>query len=185
MCARMQTHFVNEMVSFESMQQKLKNVISSGKVSTCRNVITQSSVVWDRILMVESYIRSGYITYAIFISFWSLPSYSHCCLLTQVSDQDLEVLYVEANTFMLASHLFWALWALIQVSLLRAMCFNIKKQEYLTFIFCCLQAKMSPIDFDYLGYFFLRYNEYKKQKEMCVSLAQSYLSRSGRGGHCC
>ncbi|KAL9443398.1 hypothetical protein AB3S75_016704 [Citrus x aurantiifolia] len=78
----------------------------------------------------------------------------------EVSDQDLEVLYVEANTFMLASHLFWALWALIQ-------------------------AKMSPIDFDYLGYFFLRYNEYKKQKEMCVSLAQSYLSRSGRGGHCC
>ncbi|ESR64201.1 hypothetical protein CICLE_v10008632mg [Citrus x clementina] len=56
----------------------------------------------------------------------------------EVSDQDLEVLYVEANTFMLASHLFWALWALIQVSLLRAMCFNIKKQEYLTFIFCCL-----------------------------------------------
>ncbi|KAL9440449.1 hypothetical protein AB3S75_019166 [Citrus x aurantiifolia] len=78
----------------------------------------------------------------------------------EVSDQDLEVLYVEANTFMLASHLFWALWALIQ-------------------------AKMSPIDFDYLGYFFLRYNEYKKQKEMCVSLAQSYLSRSGSGGHCC
>ncbi|GAY50595.1 hypothetical protein CUMW_127900 [Citrus unshiu] len=104
--------------------------------------------------------QGSYITYAIFISSWSLPSYSHCCLLTQVSDQDLEVLYVEANTFMLASHLFWALWALIQ-------------------------AKMSPIDFDYLGYFFLRYNEYKKQKEMCVSLAQSYLSRSGRGGHCC
>lgn len=82
--------------------------------------------------------QGSYITYAMFISSWSLPSYSHCCLLTQVSDQDLEVLYVEANTFMLASHLFWALWALIQVSLLRAMCFNIKKQEYLTFIFCCL-----------------------------------------------
>lgn len=74
----------------------------------------------------------------------------------EVSDQDLEALYVETNTFMLASHLFWALWALIQ-------------------------AKMSPIDFDYLGYFFLRYNEYKKQKEMCVSLAQSYLSKSGSG----
>ncbi|TXG61294.1 hypothetical protein EZV62_012657 [Acer yangbiense] len=72
----------------------------------------------------------------------------------EVSDKDLEALYVEANTFMLASHIFWALWALIQ-------------------------AKMSPIDFDYPGYFFLRYNEYKKQKEMYISLAQSYLSKSG------
>ncbi|XP_031250822.1 probable ethanolamine kinase [Pistacia vera] len=71
----------------------------------------------------------------------------------EVSDEDLEALYVEANTFMLASHIFWALWALIQ-------------------------AKMSPIDFDYLGYFFLRYNEYKRQKERCFLLAQSYLSKS-------
>ncbi|GFS40931.1 protein kinase superfamily protein [Actinidia rufa] len=44
-----------------------------------------------------------------------------------------------------------------------------------------LEAKMSPIDFEYLGYFFLRYNEYKKQKETCFSLAQSYLSRSETG----
>ncbi|GFY99776.1 protein kinase superfamily protein [Actinidia rufa] len=60
----------------------------------------------------------------------------------EVSDEDLEALYIETNTYMLASHLYWALWALIQ-------------------------AKMSPIDFDYLGYFFLRYNEYKKQKKNC------------------
>ncbi|XP_050213524.1 probable ethanolamine kinase [Mercurialis annua] len=66
----------------------------------------------------------------------------------EVSDKDLEALYIETNIFMLASHLFWALWALIQ-------------------------AKMSPIDFDYLGYFFLRYNEYKKQKEKSCSLARS------------
>ncbi|KAA8535080.1 hypothetical protein F0562_030083 [Nyssa sinensis] len=72
----------------------------------------------------------------------------------EVSDKDLEALYMETNTYMLASHLYWALWALIQ-------------------------AKMSPIDFDYLGYFFLRYNEYKRQKEKCFSLAQSYLSGSG------
>ncbi|GAV63284.1 Choline_kinase domain-containing protein, partial [Cephalotus follicularis] len=72
----------------------------------------------------------------------------------EVSDKDLEVLYVETNTYMLASHLYWALWALIQ-------------------------AKMSPIDFDYLGYFFLRYNEYKSRKEMCFSLAQAHLSKSG------
>lgn len=71
----------------------------------------------------------------------------------EVSDKDLEGLYVEANSYMLASHLYWALWALIQ-------------------------AKMSPIDFDYLSYFFLRYNEYKAQKKKCVSLAQSYLSGS-------
>ncbi|XVE71431.1 hypothetical protein DITRI_Ditri10aG0149500 [Diplodiscus trichospermus] len=69
----------------------------------------------------------------------------------EVSEKDLEALYVESNTFMLASHLYWALWGLIQ-------------------------ARMSPINFDYLGYFFSRYNEYKRQKEMCFSLAQSHLS---------
>ncbi|KAL4304130.1 hypothetical protein GQ457_10G003250 [Hibiscus cannabinus] len=70
----------------------------------------------------------------------------------EVSEKDLEALYVETNTFMLASHIYWALWALIQ-------------------------ARMSPIDFDYIDYFFLRYNEYKKQKETYVSLAKSHLSR--------
>ncbi|KAF7806371.1 putative ethanolamine kinase [Senna tora] len=69
----------------------------------------------------------------------------------EVSQKDLETFYVEANTYALASHILWALWALIQ-------------------------AKMSPIDFDYLGYFFLRYNEYKRQKETCFSLARSYIS---------
>ncbi|XP_061374829.1 probable ethanolamine kinase isoform X1 [Gastrolobium bilobum] len=69
----------------------------------------------------------------------------------EVSEKDLETLYVEANTYALASHLFWALWGLIQ-------------------------AKMSPIDFDYLGYFFLRYDEYKRQKEKYLLLARSYLS---------
>ncbi|KAK6248414.1 hypothetical protein QUC31_019979 [Theobroma cacao] len=72
----------------------------------------------------------------------------------EVSEKDLEALYVETNTFMLTSHLYWALWAIIQ-------------------------ARMSPIDFDYLGYFFLRYNEYRRQKEMCFSLAQSHLSGPG------
>ncbi|XP_066394375.1 probable ethanolamine kinase isoform X2 [Miscanthus floridulus] len=70
--------------------------------------------------------------------------------------QDMEVLYVETNTFRLASHIYWALWALIQ-------------------------AKVSPIDFDYLGYFFLRYGEYKKQRESCFSLAQSFLSELRNG----
>ncbi|KAG9459663.1 hypothetical protein H6P81_004171 [Aristolochia fimbriata] len=68
----------------------------------------------------------------------------------EVSSEDLEVIYVETNTFALASHLYWALWALIQ-------------------------AKVSPIDFDYLDYFFLRYNEYKKRKERTFSMAREYL----------
>ncbi|KAF5725818.1 ethanolamine kinase isoform X1 [Tripterygium wilfordii] len=72
----------------------------------------------------------------------------------EVSDKDVEALYLEINVFMLASHIYWALWALIQ-------------------------AKMSPINFDYLGYFFLRYNEYNKQKGRWVSLARSCLSGKG------
>ncbi|KAK1282636.1 hypothetical protein QJS10_CPB22g01152 [Acorus calamus] len=74
----------------------------------------------------------------------------------EVPDNDLEALYVETNTFMLASHLYWALWALIQ-------------------------AKVSPIDFDYLEYFFLRYNEYKKRKDWCFSLARTHISGSTTG----
>ncbi|CAN6441867.1 unnamed protein product [Victoria cruziana] len=35
----------------------------------------------------------------------------------RVSDEDLEALYVETNCFSLASHIYWALWALIQVIL--------------------------------------------------------------------
>ncbi|EPS66866.1 hypothetical protein M569_07911, partial [Genlisea aurea] len=71
---------------------------------------------------------------------------------TQVSDSELEALHVETNTFMLVAHLYWALWAVIQ-------------------------AKVSPIDFDYLGYFILRYNEYKRRKAQCFSSAQVYFSK--------
>ncbi|KAJ9548583.1 hypothetical protein OSB04_021126 [Centaurea solstitialis] len=74
----------------------------------------------------------------------------------KVSEKDLNALYVETSCYMLASHLYWALWALIQ-------------------------AKMSPIDFDYLGYFFLRYNEYKRQREACFSVGESYVSASNTG----
>ncbi|KAI7735721.1 hypothetical protein M8C21_030649 [Ambrosia artemisiifolia] len=69
----------------------------------------------------------------------------------EVSDNDLEALYVETTCYMLVSHLYWGLWALIQ-------------------------EKISDIDFDYLEYFFLRYNEYKRRKNGCFSLAKSYLS---------
>ncbi|XP_039127355.1 probable ethanolamine kinase isoform X2 [Dioscorea cayenensis subsp. rotundata] len=69
----------------------------------------------------------------------------------EVPDEDLRVLYVETNTYRLASHIYWALWAIIQ-------------------------AKMSPLDFNYLGYFFLRYSEYKKHKEASFQLAKKHLS---------
>ncbi|KAK3029084.1 hypothetical protein RJ639_039228 [Escallonia herrerae] len=74
----------------------------------------------------------------------------------EVSAEDLDALYIETSCYMLASHLYWALWALIQ-------------------------AKMSPIEFDYLGYFFLRYGEYRRQKDKCLSLAHPYLSRLQSG----
>lgn len=73
----------------------------------------------------------------------------------KVADEDLNDLYVETNTFRLASHIYWAIWAIIQ-------------------------AKMSPIEFDYLEYFFLRYTEYKKHKDACFSLAREHLSRGKR-----
>lgn len=69
------------------------------------------------------------------------------------SESELEVIYVETNCYALASHLYWAFWAIVQ-------------------------AKYSPINFDYLEYYFLRYNEYRKQKDHFISLGQSFLSRT-------
>jgi len=42
-----------------------------------------------------------------------------------------------------------------------------------------LQARFSTIDFDYLAYFYLRFDEYKKCKEEVLSLTHNYLA-SGR-----
>lgn len=89
-----------------------------------------------------------------------LRNYLHPDSPQEVDDKDVEALYIETNTFRLASHLYWAVWSLIQ-------------------------AKVSPIDFDYLGYFFLRYEEYKKQKEACISLAKEYIfGSSNKGSNC-
>ncbi|CAF2164093.1 hypothetical protein HID58_026090 [Brassica napus] len=71
----------------------------------------------------------------------------------EVSVGEVESVFIETDAYKLASHLYWAVWAIIQ-------------------------ARMSPIEFDYLGYFFLRYNEYKKQKPLTFSLVTSYLSAS-------
>ncbi|KAL1275804.1 hypothetical protein QQF64_035427 [Cirrhinus molitorella] len=64
---------------------------------------------------------------------------------TQVSNTEVEVLYVQVNRFALASHFFWGLWALIQ-------------------------AQYSTIDFDFLGYAVLRFSQYFKMKPVVMSL---------------
>ncbi|CAH0474020.1 unnamed protein product [Peronospora belbahrii] len=55
-----------------------------------------------------------------------------------VSDDDIETLRLEANTYSLASHLFWALWGYIQ-------------------------ASQSKIDFDFLAYGKCRYDAFKSR----------------------
>uniref|UniRef100_A0AAY4AXT1 ethanolamine kinase n=1 Tax=Denticeps clupeoides TaxID=299321 RepID=A0AAY4AXT1_9TELE len=64
---------------------------------------------------------------------------------TEVSDTEVEVLYVQVNRFALASHFFWGLWALIQ-------------------------AQYSTIDFDFLGYAVLRFSQYFKMKPEVTAL---------------
>uniref|UniRef100_A0A8C2BNL5 ethanolamine kinase n=1 Tax=Cyprinus carpio TaxID=7962 RepID=A0A8C2BNL5_CYPCA len=63
----------------------------------------------------------------------------------EVSQLELETLYVQVNKFALASHFFWGFWALIQ-------------------------AKYSTIDFDFLGYAVLRFNQYFKTKPDVMAL---------------
>ena len=61
-----------------------------------------------------------------------------------VSDKELDDFYEEANKFALASHLFWGLWAVVQ-------------------------AKHSPIDFDYLKYAHERLEAYFAFKQKLES----------------
>ncbi|KAG2460347.1 EKI1 kinase, partial [Polypterus senegalus] len=65
---------------------------------------------------------------------------------SEVSDNEVEVLYVQVNQFALASHFFWGLWALIQ-------------------------TKYSTIDFDYLGYAVVRFTQYFKMKPEVTALS--------------
>ncbi|KAM4749526.1 ethanolamine kinase 1 [Rhinophrynus dorsalis] len=64
---------------------------------------------------------------------------------TDVTDKEVETLYVQVNQFALASHFFWGLWALIQ-------------------------SKYSKIDFDFLGYAIVRLNQYFKMKPEVTAL---------------
>ncbi|XP_057290691.1 ethanolamine kinase 1-like isoform X2 [Hydractinia symbiolongicarpus] len=62
-----------------------------------------------------------------------------------VQKADVDGLYVQVNQFSLASHLFWGIWALVQ-------------------------AHVSQIDFDYMEYGILRFNEYFARKDKCLAL---------------
>ncbi|XP_028652995.1 ethanolamine kinase 2 [Erpetoichthys calabaricus] len=62
-----------------------------------------------------------------------------------VSKYEIDTLYVQVNKFALASHFFWGFWALIQ-------------------------AKYSTIEFDFLGYAVLRFNQYFKMKPQLMQL---------------
>ncbi|GAQ88641.1 Ethanolamine kinase [Klebsormidium nitens] len=70
-----------------------------------------------------------------------------------VPESELANFYVEANCFALASHLYWGVWALVQ-------------------------AKHSPIDFDYLGYNKLRLKEYHRRKESVFALARERVGQT-------
>ncbi|XP_067639223.1 ethanolamine kinase-like [Eurosta solidaginis] len=56
-----------------------------------------------------------------------------------VTDDEVERLYLQVNHFALAAHMFWTVWSLIQ-------------------------AEHSNIDFDYVDYAHIRYEEYQKHK---------------------
>ncbi|KAJ8657478.1 hypothetical protein O0I10_006780 [Lichtheimia ornata] len=67
---------------------------------------------------------------------WYLTEYNG----VKPSQQELEHVYREVEGFSLASHYYWGLWALVQ-------------------------ATISDIDFDYLNYAILRFNEYERRKK--------------------
>ncbi|XP_004520078.1 ethanolamine kinase [Ceratitis capitata] len=58
---------------------------------------------------------------------------------THITDAEVERLYLQVDQFALAAHMLWTVWSLIQ-------------------------AEHSNIDFDYVDYAHIRYEEYKKRK---------------------
>jgi ethanolamine kinase len=65
--------------------------------------------------------------------------------LGDVSDEEVETLYKVVNKFALTVRLFWGTWSLVQ-------------------------ASISKLDFDFLGYAILIFNEYKKRKAEFLNL---------------
>ena len=66
------------------------------------------------------------------------------------SKEQVEKAVVESNAFALASHQFWGIWAL-------------------------LQARYSPIEFDYMGYVTLRWSEFHRRKDEFLSDVDAYF----------
>lgn len=60
-----------------------------------------------------------------------------------VPENDINLLYIQVNKFVLLSHFFWGCWGLIQ-------------------------SEHSTIDFDFLEYAAIRFNEYFKWKQECL-----------------
>lgn len=56
------------------------------------------------------------------------------------TEDEVNNLYIEVNAFSLASHFYWTLWGMIQ-------------------------AMVSDIDFNYMEYAVLRFEEYKRRKD--------------------
>lgn len=69
-----------------------------------------------------------------------LESYTRGCI---IIDADVERLYQEVEKFSLASHFFWAVWALVQ-------------------------AEISDLEFDYLEYALLRLGEMRRRWEVVL-----------------
>jgi ethanolamine kinase len=64
----------------------------------------------------------------------------------------VEAAVAEANFFALVSHQFWGIWAIIQ-------------------------ARYSPIDFDYFSYSKLRWSEYYRRKDEFLAGIQPHLKQ--------
>ena len=60
------------------------------------------------------------------------------------TDEEKEKMYIEVNAFSLVSHFYWGLWAMIQ-------------------------SMVSDIDFNYMEYAVLRFNEYYKRRDQVFS----------------
>ena len=95
---------------------------------------------------------------------WSCASYlTHGLLLhgsqldmqpcTVQSEEEVAAAVAEGNFFSLVAHQYWGVWALIQ-------------------------ARHSPIDFDYFQYSKLRWSEYHRRKEEFMQAIQPHLERS-------
>jgi len=65
-----------------------------------------------------------------------------------LTSQQIDRLCAEADLFALASHMYWGVWAIIQ-------------------------ARYSPVDFDYLQYHGLRWSEFHRRKSEFVETARA------------